>query len=77
MEHLECREAESEMEEDEPGTSTLQAGKESHGYQDVTMEEPEVDPEEDARTRQWIQRADFRELGDLDRYDGRSCLRAS
>lgn len=54
MEHLERGEPESEMKEDEPGPSTSRAehaGEESHGYRDVTMEDPEIYPEDLARYR--------------------------
>ena len=40
------------------------------------MDVPMEDPVEGERTREWIKKAGYKDLGDLDRYEGRSSMRA-
>ena len=75
-EYLALRVPKSEMEDDHDSEPPEPQGGGDRTLGDIMMEAPEVDPVEGALTRRWIEKVGFRELGDLDRLDGLSCLRA-
>ena len=80
VEYLESREPESEKEEEESHPPVPEdprvEGTSQSSHEVVMMDAPMEDPVEGERTRNWIKSAGYRDLGDLDRYDGRSCMRA-